>query len=55
MLHVTNYSSYGPEDGLLRTETCRTVNIILDTFDNVLCLTVYTKADTAYSFQISAG
>ena len=40
-LHVTNYSPCGPEDGPLRTETCRPINLILDTFDNVLCLTVY--------------
>ena len=47
-LHVTNYSSCGPEDGLLRAETCRPVNLILDTFDNALCLTVY---NTSWYFE----
>jgi hypothetical protein len=40
MLHVTNYSSCGPEDGLQLTKTCRPVNFILNTLGNVLCLKV---------------
>jgi hypothetical protein len=41
MLHVTNYSSCGPEDGLQLTKTCCLVNFILNTLGNVLCLMVY--------------